>query len=222
MSNCPCWGRVRYAPVVFEMFSWNKVSQFSVVGSNVIRYALGKLRCSFKRSVVFIEGTCRPDLMQGGRSCSCAAINFGSVAETLKCLGRHVTHSFQSSVTFNTKHKHRLSHLPSPPLCWPFTYSIYPHASISIYLRPPYSHTLIASMMIIRFQSRNGQFRLNLEPNTQISTILPEVLEKLPSDVIPSSVTISPKPAGAEARSLESLKDVSFARLGLTCVFPRD
>lgn len=75
-------------------------------------------------------------------------------------------------------------------------------------------------MMILRFQSKNGQFRLEVEPTTDISTILPAVLEKLPSDVIPSSVTISPKPSGtgADSRAIEALKGVTFARLGLTCV----
>ena len=70
--------------------------------------------------------------------------------------------------------------------------------------------------MILRFQSREGQFRLNLEQGTDIASTLPDVLEKLPKDVIPSSVTISPKPQGADSRPIEALKGVTFARLGLT------
>ena len=70
--------------------------------------------------------------------------------------------------------------------------------------------------MILRFQSRNGQFRLTVEADQDIATILPDVLEKLPKDVIPSSVTISPKPHGAEVRSIEGLKNVPFSRIGLT------
>ncbi|KAF2221977.1 nuclear protein localization protein 4 [Elsinoe ampelina] len=70
--------------------------------------------------------------------------------------------------------------------------------------------------MILRFQSRNGQFRLTLEPTTDIASILPQVLEKLPSDVIPSSVTMSPKPQGGDSRPLEALRGVTFQRLGLT------
>lgn len=70
--------------------------------------------------------------------------------------------------------------------------------------------------MILRFQSRNGQFRLNLEPTTDIASILPDVLEKLPKDTVSSSVTISPKPHGADSRSIQSLKGVTFGRLGLT------
>ncbi|GAB7363854.1 hypothetical protein MBLNU230_g4418t1 [Neophaeotheca triangularis] len=70
--------------------------------------------------------------------------------------------------------------------------------------------------MILRFQSRNGQFRLTVEPTTDISTILPDVLEKLPKDTVSSSVTISPKPHGGDSRTIESLQGVTFGRLGLT------
>jgi nuclear protein localization protein 4 homolog len=70
--------------------------------------------------------------------------------------------------------------------------------------------------MILRFQSREGQFRLNVEPNTVIASILDSVREKLPADVIPSSITISPKPHGADSRTIESLSNATFGRLGLT------
>ena len=70
--------------------------------------------------------------------------------------------------------------------------------------------------MILRFQSREGQFRLNVEPSTDISSILPDVLEKLPKNTIPSSITISPQPHGADSRPLQALKGVTFGRLGLT------
>lgn len=70
--------------------------------------------------------------------------------------------------------------------------------------------------MILRFQSRNGQFRLTLDADTEVASILPEVLSKLPKNTVPASVTISPKPHGAESRPLESLKGVTFGRLGLT------
>lgn len=72
--------------------------------------------------------------------------------------------------------------------------------------------------MILRFQSKNGQFRLQVDPNQDISTILADVLEKLPSDVTPSSVSISPKPTGGETKSIEELNGITFSRLGLTCV----
>lgn len=70
--------------------------------------------------------------------------------------------------------------------------------------------------MILRFQSRNGQFRLTVEPDADIASILPQVVEKLPAGTQPSSVTISPKPHGADSRPIEALKGVSFGKLGLT------
>lgn len=69
--------------------------------------------------------------------------------------------------------------------------------------------------MILRFQSREGQFRLNVEQSTDIASILPDLLEKLPKNVIHSSITISPKPHGADSRPVEALKGVTFGRLGL-------
>lgn len=69
--------------------------------------------------------------------------------------------------------------------------------------------------MILRFQSRNGQFRLNVEPETDIASIIPQILEKLPKDAVTASITISPKPQGADSRPISSLKGVTFSRLGL-------
>ncbi|KAK0309467.1 nuclear protein localization protein 4 [Friedmanniomyces endolithicus] len=70
--------------------------------------------------------------------------------------------------------------------------------------------------MILRFQSREGQFRLNVEAATDIASILPQLQEKLPKNVITSSITISPKPHGADSRPIQALKGVTFGRLGLT------
>ena len=70
--------------------------------------------------------------------------------------------------------------------------------------------------MILRFQSREGQFRLNVEATTDIASILPDVLERLPSDTISSTVTVSPKPQGGDSRAIEKLQGVTFGRLGLT------
>ena len=70
--------------------------------------------------------------------------------------------------------------------------------------------------MILRFQSREGQFRLNVEAATDIASILPQLQEKLPKNVIASSITISPKPHGADSRPIQALKGVTFGRLGLT------
>ncbi|GAB7336343.1 hypothetical protein MBLNU13_g09077t1 [Cladosporium sp. NU13] len=70
--------------------------------------------------------------------------------------------------------------------------------------------------MILRFQSRNGQFRLTVEPHTDIASVLSQVVEKLPAGTIPSSVTISPKPHGADSRPIEALQGVTFGKIGLT------
>ena len=69
--------------------------------------------------------------------------------------------------------------------------------------------------MILRFQSREGTFRLNVEASTDISTILDDVLQHLPKDAIASSVTISPKPHGGDTRSIQSLQGINFGKLGL-------
>ncbi|KAI9700536.1 MAG: nuclear protein localization protein 4 [Bogoriella megaspora] len=70
--------------------------------------------------------------------------------------------------------------------------------------------------MLIRFQGRDGQFRITVQPQDQLVSILPQIVDKLPKDVDPTSVTISPKPHGAEAHSVVSLKGVTFERLGLS------
>lgn len=69
--------------------------------------------------------------------------------------------------------------------------------------------------MILRFQSRNGQFRLDLDAQAEIASCLPQLLEKLPSGTLPESVTMSPQRHGGDSRTVESLKGVSFGRLGV-------
>ncbi|THZ08249.1 nuclear protein localization protein 4 [Aureobasidium pullulans] len=68
--------------------------------------------------------------------------------------------------------------------------------------------------MILRFTSRIGQFRLNVEPSTDLSTLLPQIVDKLTPETVPSSVAISPQ-RGGQSRSLESLKGVTVQKLGL-------
>ncbi|KAK4982741.1 nuclear protein localization protein 4 [Elasticomyces elasticus] len=71
--------------------------------------------------------------------------------------------------------------------------------------------------MILRFQSRNGQFRLNVEPQTIVASTLPQIVEKLPKNVVASSITISPKPfaSSADSRAVEKV-NVPFQRLGVS------
>lgn len=72
--------------------------------------------------------------------------------------------------------------------------------------------------MILRFVSKEGQFRLNVEPQTTFPDIIPQLAEKLPSNIDLSSLTVSNKPHGGDARKFNALSNVSFGQVGLTCV----
>jgi nuclear protein localization family protein 4 len=69
--------------------------------------------------------------------------------------------------------------------------------------------------MLLRLQSRNGQFRLTVQPQDAFASILSQVADKLPKSVDISSITVSNKPFGGEARQLASLTGVSFQQVGL-------
>lgn len=73
--------------------------------------------------------------------------------------------------------------------------------------------------MIVRFQGRDGQFRLTVDPKDRVVSILPQITEKLPKDVDPTSISISPKPHGAEAHAIVSLKAATFEQLGVQYVW---
>ncbi|PSN69601.1 NPL4-domain-containing protein [Corynespora cassiicola Philippines] len=70
--------------------------------------------------------------------------------------------------------------------------------------------------MILRFVSREGQFRLTVEPTTAFPDILPQLAEKLPPNADLASITVSNKPHGGDARKLSALKGVTFKQVGLT------
>ena len=69
--------------------------------------------------------------------------------------------------------------------------------------------------MILRFVSRDGQFRLTVESNTTFTDIIPQVAEKLPKNIDIDSITVSNKRQGGDSRKLSILKGVTFDQVGL-------
>lgn len=69
--------------------------------------------------------------------------------------------------------------------------------------------------MILRFVSRDGQFRLTVEPNTAFTDIIPQVAEKLPKNVDIDSITVSNRRQGGDSRKLSMLKGITFEKVGL-------
>ncbi|KAB8596110.1 hypothetical protein FH972_025819 [Carpinus fangiana] len=69
--------------------------------------------------------------------------------------------------------------------------------------------------MILRFQGRDGQFRLTVEPETEFPALLPQIVEKLPPDIDPETITLSNKPEGGDQRKVATLKGVALKQVGL-------
>lgn len=69
--------------------------------------------------------------------------------------------------------------------------------------------------MILRFRGRDGQFRVEVDPEDDFPSIEPKLAENLPKDVDLSSITVGNRPHGGEVRALSDLRGVSFERVGL-------
>lgn len=72
--------------------------------------------------------------------------------------------------------------------------------------------------MILRFTSREGNFRLTVDASVTFPELLSQIAEKLPKSVDIQSITVSNKPHGGDARKIAELTGVSLKQVGLSYV----
>ena len=68
----------------------------------------------------------------------------------------------------------------------------------------------------LRFESKNGQFRLNVPPNTLLTDLLPSILDNLPKDIDSRTIKLSNRPHGGDERLLSALNGVTLERVGMS------
>ncbi|KAI4128391.1 MAG: hypothetical protein LQ347_004200, partial [Umbilicaria vellea] len=69
--------------------------------------------------------------------------------------------------------------------------------------------------VLLRFEGKDGQFRLTVDPSEQFTSLLSQILDKLPQSTDSKSIVLSNKPHGGEDRLLSSLKGITIERVGL-------
>lgn len=72
--------------------------------------------------------------------------------------------------------------------------------------------------MILRFRGRDGQFKLDVQPTDDFSSLASSIAENLPSNTNISTIKVSNNPAGKDAQILTKLKGVKLQQIGLKLV----
>jgi nuclear protein localization protein 4 homolog len=69
--------------------------------------------------------------------------------------------------------------------------------------------------MLLRFRGRDGQFRLDVDPNDDFPTLTPKIAEHIPKNVDLTTLRVGPKPQGGDARNPADLRGITLQRVGL-------
>ncbi|MCJ1445134.1 MAG: nuclear protein localization protein 4 [Stictis urceolatum] len=70
--------------------------------------------------------------------------------------------------------------------------------------------------ILLRFESKEGQFRITVSPTDEFPSLLPAITERLPKEVDSASITLSNRPFGGDERRIVSLKGVALGQVGLS------